>query len=408
VWQSRRHLLLNFSSNNSSICETQSVSFTDLSTNNPTSWSWSFPGGNPSSSTAQNPTVTYNTPGNYSVTLIATNANGSNTETKTNFIQVNTAPTATASANTPICDGQSIQLTANTVSGATYSWTGPGSYSSSDQNPTRTNATSAMSGLYQLSISLGGCTSTASVNIVVNNTPNANITGNSPVCIGDNINLSVALTSGATYNWTGPNGFTANTASVVVPNASSINAGMYAVSVSTNACTGQSNTMINVNSIPLPNISLSNDTLFVTPSSGYSIQWMLNGNPIPGANSEWYVPLQDGIYSALITDANNCSENSQDFVYSISSLNQITNGFSILAYPNPGDGIVNLQFSTDQNFDAILQMFDAKGSIVHSEIVSIPSGLQTHILNVGHLAAGLYYIRFIGNIDNKGIRYIKW
>jgi hypothetical protein len=166
--------------------------------------------------------------------------------------------------------------------------------------------------------------------------------------------------------------------------------------------------MVAVNTIPLPNISLSNDTLFVTPNSGYSIQWMLNGITIPGANNEWFIPIQDGIYQAVITDANNCSEASKDFVYTIASLNQISDGFSLIVYPNPGDGIVNLQFSTVQNFDGMLQMFDAKGSIVHSENLSIPSGQQTHTLNVEHLAAGLYYIRFIGNIENSGIRYIKW
>ena len=65
------------------------MSFTDASTNTPTSWSWSFPGGTPSSSTSQNPTITYNTAGTYAVTLTATNAFGSDPETKTGYITVN-------------------------------------------------------------------------------------------------------------------------------------------------------------------------------------------------------------------------------------------------------------------------------------------------------------------------------
>jgi PKD repeat protein len=64
------------------------VSFTDQSTNNPTSWQWSFPGGTPSTSTQQNPTVTYNTPGTYNVTLIVSNQYGSDTITKTAYINV--------------------------------------------------------------------------------------------------------------------------------------------------------------------------------------------------------------------------------------------------------------------------------------------------------------------------------
>lgn len=67
------------------------VSFTDQSTNGPTSWSWSFPGGIPSSSSAQHPQVTYNTAGVYDVTLTATNAVGSDAATKVGYITV-TAP----------------------------------------------------------------------------------------------------------------------------------------------------------------------------------------------------------------------------------------------------------------------------------------------------------------------------
>jgi PKD repeat protein len=77
-----------FTADNTTITEGDSVNFTDLSTNNPTSWSWTFNGGTPSSSTAQNPTVTYNTAGTYNVSLTATNAGGSDTETKNGYITV--------------------------------------------------------------------------------------------------------------------------------------------------------------------------------------------------------------------------------------------------------------------------------------------------------------------------------
>ena len=62
------------------------VNFTDASTGSPTSWSWTF--GDGGTSTEQNPTYIYNTGGTYTVTLIATNACGSNTHTKTNYVAV--------------------------------------------------------------------------------------------------------------------------------------------------------------------------------------------------------------------------------------------------------------------------------------------------------------------------------
>ncbi|MCB9299830.1 MAG: PKD domain-containing protein [Lewinellaceae bacterium] len=81
----------NFTANNTTITAGQSVTFTDQSTNSPTAWSWSFPGGSPSSSSSQNPTVTYNTAGSYNVSLTASNAGGSDGETKTAYITVNPA-----------------------------------------------------------------------------------------------------------------------------------------------------------------------------------------------------------------------------------------------------------------------------------------------------------------------------
>jgi PKD repeat protein len=66
------------------------VSFTDLSTNSPTSWDWTF--GDGGSSTAQNPSHDYTSEGDYTVSLTAANASGSDTETKTDYISVSAAP----------------------------------------------------------------------------------------------------------------------------------------------------------------------------------------------------------------------------------------------------------------------------------------------------------------------------
>lgn len=70
------------------VCEGTTAQFMDASTCNPTSWSWSFPGGTPATSTLQNPIVTYATAGTYNVTLTATNAIGSDVEVKTAYINV--------------------------------------------------------------------------------------------------------------------------------------------------------------------------------------------------------------------------------------------------------------------------------------------------------------------------------
>ncbi len=78
-----------FSASQTTITSGNEITFTDESTNEPTSWSWEFEGGSPATSTEQNPTISYNNFGTYEVTLTATNSAGSDVETKTGYITVN-------------------------------------------------------------------------------------------------------------------------------------------------------------------------------------------------------------------------------------------------------------------------------------------------------------------------------
>lgn len=70
-----------FTASNTVICAGETVNFTNTSTQYPTDYSWSFPGGSPAVSTDQNPTVTFNTPGTHTVQLTATNQWGSTVKT---------------------------------------------------------------------------------------------------------------------------------------------------------------------------------------------------------------------------------------------------------------------------------------------------------------------------------------
>ncbi len=99
----------NFTADNPSTC-TGLVNFTDLSTNGPTSWSWDFGDGN--TSNLQNPTHQYTANGTYTVTLTATNANGSDVATQTSYITVN-MPQAPVVSDDTVCVNQSTTLTAS-------------------------------------------------------------------------------------------------------------------------------------------------------------------------------------------------------------------------------------------------------------------------------------------------------
>jgi PKD repeat protein len=98
-----------FQSSDTTFCtETgKCIHFYDLSTGNPTSWKWLFPGAIPDSSLLQNPdSICYYTPGTYPVTLIISNANGTDTLAVTPLIIFGTAPvppTVTVSGDTLFC-----------------------------------------------------------------------------------------------------------------------------------------------------------------------------------------------------------------------------------------------------------------------------------------------------------------
>jgi len=112
--------IASFSASSRTICEGTLINFSDLSTNTPTAWSWTLTGATPSVSSSQNPSVTYHTAGTFPVTLLASNSNGSDSETQSAYITVNALPSVSISSSNTVCIGSNIVLTA---SGATsYTW----------------------------------------------------------------------------------------------------------------------------------------------------------------------------------------------------------------------------------------------------------------------------------------------
>ncbi len=113
--------LANFMAITTDFCGSGCTSFLDFSTGQPTSWSWTFPGGTPSTSNLQNPqNICYSAPGTYDVTLVATNGSGSDTRTLTGYITVTTAPVVSAGPDVSICEGDTTQLQGQSNGG--YVW----------------------------------------------------------------------------------------------------------------------------------------------------------------------------------------------------------------------------------------------------------------------------------------------
>jgi hypothetical protein len=137
-----------------------------------------------------------------------------------------------------VCEGASVTLTASSLPGASYQWSGPNNFSSSLQNPTITSAALQNRGVYTVTAILNGCTSNAAtVELEVQPLPVVNIACRSRfVCAGDSILLRANFIPGARYQWTGPANFNSAEQNPIIPNAQTIHRGRYTVQVFLGAC----------------------------------------------------------------------------------------------------------------------------------------------------------------------------
>ena len=112
-----------FTADVTEIIEGEQVHFSDLSTQDPTAWSWSFEGGTPATSNEQNPTIRYNTPGTYNVSLTVSNNNCEISKTINGMIIVHGTVSADFNADiTAICEGQTITFHSEAVNANSVQW----------------------------------------------------------------------------------------------------------------------------------------------------------------------------------------------------------------------------------------------------------------------------------------------
>lgn len=110
------------------ICSGSSVTFTDQSLATPISWTWSFPGGTPSSFSGQNPPpIVYSAPGSYDVSLTVTDGTTSSTEVKTGYVTVKAVIAGFSGTPVSVIVGNSVTFTDNSSCNPTsWEWSFPG------------------------------------------------------------------------------------------------------------------------------------------------------------------------------------------------------------------------------------------------------------------------------------------
>ena len=171
------------------------------------------------------------------------------------IITVKATPAApTASNNGPLCPASTLDLKASTLAGATYSWTGPNSFSSSSQNPSVTPVTKADSGLYSVTVTSGGCTSNAgTTSVTIYDAPKASISGSATVCSLSTQTYAAGTTKNK-YSWT-VNGGTISSGSgtnkIGITWGTSGKAWVKLVETNSNSCSDSTTDTVTVNPLPL-------------------------------------------------------------------------------------------------------------------------------------------------------------
>lgn len=141
--------------------------------------------------------------------------------------------------DTAICAGDSTVLIG--VGGTAYVWTavpgGSGVSSLSCTSCKNPVAKPTVTTSYIVSSnSISSCNKNSDTVTVTVIQQFANATSNTPVCPGSDLELYGNSAPGLTYIWTGPNGFTSNQQNPVIPNAQSVNSGVYKVQVTNGTC----------------------------------------------------------------------------------------------------------------------------------------------------------------------------
>jgi len=303
--------------NNGPICAGAPLNLTTLPAIPGATYAWTGPGG--FTSTLANPTIPVSAVGNSGVYTVTPTLAGCTGAPATTTVTINPVPaTPVAAGTTPICSGTTLNLS-TTSTGPTWSWTGPGGYTSTLQNPSIVSATTGASGIYSVTAtSAAGCTSLpGTINITVNPTPVAPTAANQNICFGMSATLT-ASGSGATYQWYDApaagtllgSGATYNTP----PIAATTN---YYVQTTALGCTGPMTT-VTVTVAPSLTANAGVDDSICSGSSyilgasptgaGYTYTWDAPGTPgFSTSATPTVTPAATTTYTVTVADALGCT-----------------------------------------------------------------------------------------------------
>jgi hypothetical protein len=225
---------------------------------------------------------------------------------------------------------------------------------------------------------------------------------NGTVCVGLPLQITASTITGATYSWTGPNGFTSTMQNPTVSSAATTAmSGTYSVTASVNGCTSSTNTTtVIINTIPAtPSITQNGSDLVSSSITGN--QWYDENGAINGATSDVFTPTESGDYYVVVTQ-NGCqslSSNIINVIY-VSIINTLAPNETFNFYPNPvsNELIIETNSEVKRNFEILNYI----GQSLYSSTV-----FKKAVIDMSQMQGGIYLIKI--NTDKITIikRFVK-
>jgi gliding motility-associated-like protein len=316
-------------SGDADVCEGEELTL--VASNAPTGATYEWQGPNGFTAATQtiaiNP-IQLNNAGDYSVKMITSDGCESAFSTPTN-VTIFLKPATPIISGNEICDGENIELQTGSI-GDLFEWFSSGNA----MTPAATTTVNSVSipsinagyqaGNWTVIVTDGnGCQTDASTpyNLVIKSTPTAPIaTYNDPVCAGQNLSLMATTISGATYMWSGPNGYSSLQQSPTIMNVGSVSNGIYEVVAIIDGCASETAAVtITINENPIVTAanngaSCGNDLeLYANASGGMGqLNYLWNGpNTFTSAIENPVIPnptsANEGTYTLIVMDDNGCS-----------------------------------------------------------------------------------------------------
>lgn len=379
------------------------------------SFVWTGPGGYTSTSTS--PFINNATTANAGVYTLRTYYNGCYSPVVSDTITIVDIPEKpVASSNSPICEGDGMQLTAKEVKGAYYLWVGPNNFKSNIRDLFITNITRLATGYYTVQDSIsGGCVNADTIYVEVNPYPSkTTIYHNAPVCDGDTLKLHVNREYPHTkYAWWGPQQVSDTSLALNIAGMNNNKAGMYGIVANNNGCITIGDTvMASIKPLPAAPAASNNGPLWegqemqlTAQSSTPGVKYLWQGpNGYSDTGSTVYVgnvqAFQQGTYF-VSADKDGCLSAGSTLV----TIRKLSSKYDteVALYPSPNDGDFSIDLRTNQEQIVAVSIYSQGGQqILSTQLQTDKKFIHYRFNEKGRLAAGKYYLLLIA--DGKKVK----